>query len=356
MAKALELAVQGRGRVSPNPMVGAVLVKSGRIVGRGYHREYGGAHAEVEALKEAGGRARGATMYVTMEPCCFHGKTPACTDAIARAGVAEVVAATLDPHEKVHGKGMRCLRRAGIRASTGTMSARARELNEAYFTFHRLGRPFVTLKLAATLDGMVSTSSGESQWISGPKARRRAQELRCESDAVLVGVNTVLNDDPRLTCRALKGKRLLRVVLDSNLRVPPGAQLLRGRDAVLVVTTVCPGRKAKLLRERGAEVARVRAGRSGRPRWRDVLVELRRRSIVRLLVEGGAEVASSALEEGVVDRVVVIHAPMLLGPGRSLTAAMRGRRLERAIRLRRVSHEELGDDVVTTGYVPKGRR
>ncbi len=351
MRLALDLAEKGRGRVSPNPMVGAVLVRNRTVVGQGFHRRFGGPHAEVEALRDAGRRARGATLHVTMEPCCFCGKTGACTDALLRAGVGRVFAATLDPNPRVSGRGMACLRRAGVECRTGLLGAAARRLNEAYFCYYRQNRPFVFLKLAATLDGMLAARDGESQWITGPAARRRAQQLRCEADAVLVGAGTVLRDDPRLTCRAKAGKRVRRVVLDSRLRTGVGARLFRGRSPVLVLTASRDGRRAGRLRKAGAEVVRVRQARSGRLDWQAVLRVLHERQVQSLLVEGGATVAASALDAGVVDKLWVFHAPKVLGPGRGFGLGMRPRRLGEAVRLTGVRHEVLGPDVLTAGYV-----
>jgi diaminohydroxyphosphoribosylaminopyrimidine deaminase/5-amino-6-(5-phosphoribosylamino)uracil reductase len=350
MRLALDLAARGRYFVSPNPMVGAVLVKGNRVVGKGWHRRCGGPHAEVEAIKDAGAKARGATMYVTMEPCCFCGKTPACTDAIEAAGIKRVVAAVLDPHARVKGRGMKCLRKAGIKTSVGLLGAESKRLNEAYFTYHTKRRPFVVLKLAATLDGMLATLGGESQWITGPAARKRAQELRCAADAVLVGVNTVLADDPRLTCRAVRGKKLLQVVLDTRLKMPATARMLKSSDPVLVFTTSRNQGKADRLVERGAAVKRVRASRDG-VSWGAVMSELHRREILSVLVEGGAMVASSSLDAGVVDKMYVFHAAKGLGPGKVLSTSMKPRRLNHAVCLDRVEHEVLGKDIMTSGYV-----
>jgi diaminohydroxyphosphoribosylaminopyrimidine deaminase/5-amino-6-(5-phosphoribosylamino)uracil reductase len=350
MRLALDLAARGRYFVSPNPMVGAVLAKGNRVVGKGWHRRCGEPHAEVEAIRDAGTRARGATMYVTMEPCCFCGKTPACTDAITAAGIRQVKAAVLDPHARVKGRGMRCLRKAGIRTSVGLLAAESKRLNEAYFTYHTLKRPFVVLKLAATLDGMLATLGGESQWITGPGARKRAQEFRCAADAVLVGVNTVLADDPRLSCRAVRGKKLVRVVLDTRLRMPATVRVLKTRDRVLVLTTSRNQAKSDRLAERGAEVVRVRASRNG-VSWSAVMDELYRREVLSVVVEGGATVASTALDAGVVDKLHVFHAAKVLGPGKVLSTCMKPRRLSHAVCLDRVEHEVLGKDVMTSGYV-----
>ncbi|MBM3315942.1 bifunctional diaminohydroxyphosphoribosylaminopyrimidine deaminase/5-amino-6-(5-phosphoribosylamino)uracil reductase RibD, partial [candidate division WOR-3 bacterium] len=309
MAEALALAARGLGMTSPNPMVGAVLVKGGRVVGRGFHRRFGGPHAEVVAIRDAGRSARGSTLYVTMEPCCYCGKTPACTDAVEQAGIKAVYAATLDPNRRVNGTGVKCLRRAGVKVRVGMMAAAARRLNEAYFIFTEQHRPFVVLKVAVSLDGMMATGTGESQWITGEKARRFGQVLRKTADAVVVGVNTVLTDDPRLTCRVAKGKKLLRVVLDSDLRLGLDCRLFEEAGPVLVFTgSTHVARRARLERA-GAEVIRVRLQGRGRINWLDTLEELYRRQAMTVLVEGGATVASSALESGVVDKAYVFHAP-----------------------------------------------
>ncbi|MFO7676595.1 MAG: bifunctional diaminohydroxyphosphoribosylaminopyrimidine deaminase/5-amino-6-(5-phosphoribosylamino)uracil reductase RibD [bacterium] len=353
MRRALELAERGAGLVSPNPMVGAVLVRAGRAVGEGFHRRFGGPHAEVEALRGAGSRARGATLYVTMEPCCFCGKTPACTDAVLASGIRRVVAATRDPNPKVSGRGFRCLRAAGVAVESGPGAAAARRLNEAYFCYHLRRRPLVTLKVALTLDGMMAAQDGRSRWITGPAARRRAMTLRCRADAVLVGVETVLSDDPELSCRGVRRRPALRVVLDSRLRIPTGARLFRAAGPVLVLTAGAAGSRRRALERVGAEVVAVRRGRDGLLDWRGVRAELYRREVQSVLVEGGARVASSALEAGVVDKVVTFHAPRLLGPGRCVTAGLKARRFPGLARLVRVRHELLGRDVLTEGYVRK---
>ncbi|MEO0073843.1 MAG: bifunctional diaminohydroxyphosphoribosylaminopyrimidine deaminase/5-amino-6-(5-phosphoribosylamino)uracil reductase RibD [candidate division WOR-3 bacterium] len=351
MAEALNLAAKGLGLTSPNPLVGAVLVRNGRIVGRGYHRRFGGAHAETEAIRAAGSAAKGAALYVTMEPCCFEGKTPACTETIAAAGIKTVYAATLDPNPKVNGQGISCLRAAGIRTSVGMMAAAARRLNEAYFTFMEEHRPFVVLKVAVSLDGMMATGSGESMWITGEQARRFGQELRRAADAVVVGVNTVMTDNPRLTCRILKRKRLLRVVLDSELRLDPERRLFSEPGEVLVFTASSNRQRRQRLERAGAQVISVRLQAKGRIHWQDILAELYRRQVMSVLIEGGATVVSSALEAGVVDKAYVLHAPKIIGPGRLFSQGISPRRLDSAIVLGDVKHTVLGSDVLTEGYV-----
>ena len=348
---ALELAARGCGFVQPNPMVGAVLVKSDRIVGRGYHRVFGGPHAEIEALNKAGARARGADMYVTMEPCCFHGKTGACTEAIKAAGVRRVFAAMLDPHPKVRGRGMKCLQRAGIETHVGLLGDDARKLNEAYVRFHSRRRPFVVLKLALSLDGMVATSSGESKWITGPEAREYGQKLRQSADAILVGVDTVLNDNPRLCCRMARRQGLLKVVLDPELRTPPTSRFLKTKGQSLILTTKAGEGRKEVLQKRGAEVVEITPGKNGLFDWNRILAELRRREVVSLLIEGGATVAASALDDGAVDKVCLFHAPKVIGPGRSFGMKMKPRSLRRALVLKDLERKVMGQDVMTEGYV-----
>ena len=351
MAEALELAARACGRVSPNPMVGAVLVKGSRVAGRGWHHRFGGPHAEVEAIAAAGRRAKGATLYVTMEPCCFHGKTPACTNAVQSAGIKRVVAATLDPNARVNGRGMRFLRESGIKTSVGLLAKEARRLNEAYFTSLRRRRPFVILKIAATLDGMIADSNGRSKWITGPQARAFGHGLRLRADAIVVGVKTVIADDPLLTCRVRPPKQLTRVILDSDLATPPGCNLLKEQGPVLVFTASSDAARAERLWAKGVDVLRVGQEDDGLLKWADVMAELHRRRLQTVLIEGGATVASSALEAGIVDKAYIFQSPKILGPGRSFSYGLAARGLRQAIELKSVEHRCIGSDFLTEGYV-----
>jgi len=351
MAEALDLARRGCGRVSPNPMVGAVLVKGGRVVGRGWHRRFGWPHAEIEAIRTAGPRTQGATLYVTMEPCCFHGKTPACTDALQLAGVKRVVAATLDPNPRVNGRGVRCLRERGTKTAVGLLGSEARRLNEGYFTSLRNHRPFVVLKVAATLDGMIADSKGRSKWITGPQARALGRKLRLCADAIVVGVNTVIADNPRLTRRAKTPRQLVRVILDSNLSTPLKSRLFVEPGPVLVFTASGDAARAERLWAKDVEVLRVSKGKDGLLSWPEMLAELHRRQLQTVLIEGGATVASSALEAGIVDKVYVFQSPKILGPGKSFTHGLAARELGQAIELKPADHRCIGRDFVTEGYV-----
>ena len=351
MAEALDLARRGCGRVSPNPMVGAVLVKNGQVLGRGWHRRFGGPHAEVEAIADAGGRAQGTTLYVTMEPCCFHGKTPPCTKAVQLAGIARVIGATLDPNPRVNGRGIRLLRETGIKTSVGLMANEARRLNEGYFTSLRKHRPFVILKVAVTLDGMVADDRGHSKWITGPQARALGHKLRLCADAIVVGVNTVIADNPRLTCRVRSSKKLVRVILDSNLSTPLKSRLFTEPGPVLVFTSSHDAVSAERFWARDVEVVRVNKGKGGLLSWSEILNELHRRQLQTVLIEGGATVASSALESEIVDKMYVFQSPKMLGPGKLFTRGVTPRGLGQAIELTRVEHRCLGSDFLTEGYV-----
>ncbi len=351
MAEALDLARRGRGRVSPNPMVGAVVVKNGRVVGRGWHRRFGGPHAEVEAIADAGRRAQGTTLYVTMEPCCFHGKTPACTNAVQLAGITRVVAATPDPNPRVNGRGIRLLRECGIKTSVGLLAVEARRLNEGYFNSLSRHRPFVVLKVAATLDGMIADGMGHSKWITGPKARALGHDLRLYADAIVVGVNTVIADNPRLTRRGKAPGQYLRVILDSGLAMPLKSRLFAEPGPILVFTASQDAAKAERLWARDVEVKRVSKGADGLLSWAEILGEFHRRQVQTVLIEGGATVASSALEAGIVDKVYVFQSPKMLGPGKLFTQGVTPRPHGQAIELTRVEHRCLGSDFLTQGYV-----
>jgi len=308
MRRALELAERGRGAVEPNPLVGAVLVRDGIAVGEGWHQRFGEAHAEVHALAAAGERARGATLYVTLEPCCHHGKTPPCTDAVIAAGITRVVAAMIDPFPRVAGGGGRKLREAGVAVEFGVGEAEARRLNAPYLTLLTHGRPHVHAKWACTLDGKIATRAGESQWISNERSRAAVHQLRGRVDGVLVGIGTALADNPRLTARPAGPRLATRVVLDRRARLPLDSLLVTtAREVpVLVVTSAdAPSERVELLREAGCEVLVASLP--------ELLAELGRRRWTNLLVEGGAEVLGSFLDGGLIDEAHVFVAPKLFG-------------------------------------------
>ena len=322
MAEALQLARRGRFSTSPNPAVGCLIVRDGQVVGRGWHRRAGEAHAEIHALREAGAAARGATVYVTLEPCSHTGRTPPCADALVGAGVARVVAAMPDPDPRVSGRGFERLRGAGIEVACGLLEAQARTLNPGFVARMERGWPWLRLKLAASLDGRTALASGESRWISGPEARRDVQYWRAQSCAVMTGSGTVLADDPSLNVRLqadeLEGvvpvRQPLRVVLDSHLRTPPDARLLTLEGSVLVLAAEGADTAQQMaLEAAGAEVCVLPAGEDGRPRPRAVLEELARRECNMVMLECGPTLAGRFMAEGLVDELILYLAPHLMG-------------------------------------------
>ncbi|MEJ2254444.1 MAG: bifunctional diaminohydroxyphosphoribosylaminopyrimidine deaminase/5-amino-6-(5-phosphoribosylamino)uracil reductase RibD [Nitrospirota bacterium] len=349
MRKALRLAARARGRTSPNPMVGAVLTRGGQVVAEDFHRRAGSPHAEALVLEKAGQRARGSTLYVTLEPCShLDKKTPPCADAIIRAGVARVVVAMVDPNPRVRGEGVRKLGEAGIEVQTGLLEEKARALNEAYEKFITTGLPFVILKTAMTLDGKIATPEGESKWITGEPARRLVHRVRDEVDAILTGIGTVRADDPELTARVPGGEDPLRVIVDPNLEVSPDARVLRTPPPTLLVTRN-RGEKARGLETRGIELLFFQ----GRLSLRWLIEELGRRNIVSVLIEAGSSLNASAFEEEIVDKAMVFVAPTVIG-GRTAFTPVGGssfRRLGEACRLDRLQVRRVGEDILIQGRV-----
>lgn len=364
MRAALQLARRGYGTTSPNPMVGALLVRKTKVIGRGWHHHAGGAHAEVEAIQDARARGistAGATLYVTLEPCCTHGRTPPCTQAIENAGITRVVAATLDPNPAHAGRGFRILRRSGIQVTKGVLSDQATQLNEAFnhWIVHRT--PFVTVKAAMTLDGKIATASGESKWITGSTARAYGMKLRQGADAILVGVNTILSDNPSLTLRAGKAqssasgsKKLRRIILDAYGRTPLKARVVGDEWAgftTVVVIKAAPRKRVEALSSR-VQVW-VAPGKEGRINLRWLLRKLGEEEVAGLLVEGGGEVNGSFLLQRLAHRVAFFYAPRIFG-GRDAVKAVAGegvQGLDDAIRLRDVAWRRLGPDLLLTARV-----
>ncbi len=314
MARALQLAARGRYAAHPNPMVGCVIVDDEGVVGEGWHEAAGDAHAEINALRAAGDRARGATVYVTLEPCAHHGKTPPCADALVDSGVARVVAAMQDPFDEVAGRGLARLEEAGISTDVGLMKDAAADLNRGFISRVTRGRPFVRLKIAASIDGAIAMASGESQWITSPAARDDVQRLRARSGAIMTGVGTVLADDPSLNLRSpdidAGGRQPLRVILDSRLRTPVRARMLTLPGETLVCCT--PGQDATALRTAGAEVQEFRAD-GDRVDAGAILAELAERGVNDVLVEAGPGVAGHLLEKDRVDELVIYQSPHIMG-------------------------------------------
>jgi diaminohydroxyphosphoribosylaminopyrimidine deaminase/5-amino-6-(5-phosphoribosylamino)uracil reductase len=353
MSLALEEARKGLGTTSPNPAVGAVIVKDGRVVARGHHVQAGGPHAEVVALRRAGRRARGADLYSTLEPCNHQGRTPPCTEALLAAGVKRVIVACRDLNPLVSGTGIRRLRSAGIPVVVGPLAEKCRELNVPFFTYITEKRPFVTLKIAATADGKIATATGDSRWVTGPQARQRVHDLRQRVDAILVGASTIRADNPQLTARPggkLGPKQPLRVVLTSSLDLPPTSRVFENAapGQVLVLTSRFNRARAAALEARGARVVRL-GTRGKRASLKAVLRYLASQEVVHLLVEGGADLFGQFLEERLADRVLLFIAPKILGEGLSW-ANLEGRhRMSQAIALSQAEVERIGNDVLIAG-------
>ncbi len=356
MEMAYSLAEKGRGRTSPNPCVGAVVVKNGQIVGWGYHQAAGQPHAEVIAMERAGHQTKGATLYLTMEPCIHQGRTPPCIDRLLNSGLKRVVISVYDPNPLVFKKGVARLRAAGIQVVTGLLKELNQQLNEAYIKYISCGLPFVTLKVALSLDGKLATVSGESKWISSEESRFFAQNLRAEYDAVLVGINTVLKDNPRLTIRleSPTKKRWHRVVLDSRLRFPIEARMLKKPEngQVLIFSgQEISGRKIKQLKEKGVKVVQVPSA-NGQVDLKAVLEELGGQQISSVLVEGGAGILTSFLRSKLADKVFFFLSPKLIGGEKALTP-FEGPGVDsmaKALKLKRVRHFQINKDIIIEGY------
>ncbi len=357
MRMALNLAKKGQGYTSPNPMVGAVIVKNGEVVGRGYHRAAGKAHAEVEAIEDAGIKAKGATLYVNLEPCNHTGRTPPCTRTILQAGMRRVIMAMADPHTKAGG-GAAFLRQHGIDVLSGVCEKQALRLNEAFVKYVSTGCPFVILKCAATLDGRIATRTGDSRWVTGEKARRFVHRLRHAVDAILVGVGTVRADNPRLTTRldAKKGVDPVRIVLDTHLSIPPGAVILAldsDADTILIAGKKAAKAKRKQLQRDGVRIIEQPL-KKGRIDLASLMMRLGSEGITSLLIEGGSTVLASALKTGIVDKALFFYAPKILGgddgipicrgPGPAL--------MKDSIQLKHIRVQRFAQDVMIEGYIP----
>lgn len=325
LKETLKLAKKGAGWVNPNPMVGTLIVKSGKVISTGYHKKAGLPHAEIEAITHARSdlaKLEGTTLYVNLEPCVHFGKTPPCVDEIIRSGIKRVVCSTLDPNPRVSGKGMTALKKAGIEVELGKLADKAQVLNEAFFTFHEKKRPFIAIKFAASLDGKIATSTGDSKWITNEKARNYARSLRGKYQAILVGVNTLIKDDPHLGVRIRGKKDPVRVIPSSGLH--PNAQVLRDQNFIVINT------KSIL----------------------DLLSLLREKEIISILVEGGGKTLGSFIDAKVVDKVYAFHAPIIIG-GKKAVNAVEGEgftTVQQALHLKNVSHQRFDDNLLTIGY------
>ncbi len=360
MREALLLAKNALGRTSPNPLVGAVIVREGRVVGAGWHRKAGTPHAEVHALAMAGDLAHGATAYVTLEPCSHHGRTGPCAEALIKAGVKRVVTAMLDPNPLVAGRGKAMLEAAGVEVMVGVLAEEARRLNEAYLKWVIEKLPFVTLKTAMTLDGKIATAAGKSRWITGEAARRRVHEMRDVADAIVVGIGTVLADDPSLTTRLADGtgRNPVRVIVDSRARTPLTAKVVQDGAAKTLVAVTCaaPEERCAALEAAGVEV--VRAGEGEHVDLAALMRLLAARDLTSVFVEGGGTLNFSLLAAGLVDKVHAFIAPKIVG-GKAALTPVEGAgfaELADAAVLTRLTAEPVGADILLTGYVAKGAR
>lgn len=352
MRIALEEAAKGLGRTSPNPVVGAVLVKGGRIIARGYHKKAGTAHAEVVALEAAGAKARGADLYTTLEPCDHYGRTPPCSVAVLEAGVRRVICASADPNPQVNGKGVARLRRGGVEVLTGVLREEADTLNRPFFKVIQTGLPYVTLKAAVTLDGKLATASGDSRWVTGEEARAWVHRLRNQVDAILVGANTVRLDDPKLTTRLPggAGRDAVRLVVDSHLRLTPKYTLFTQRSPArtVIATLEDPaGRKARRFTDAGVDVWQVRATKAGRVNLKALLKRVAEEGLNHVLVEGGSELYGSFLREGLADALALFLAPKLIGAkGLSWTGDLGVKLMGEALAVKDLTFERFGEDLL----------
>ncbi len=348
LKETFRLAKKGMGWTNPNPMVGAVLVRDKKIIGKGYHKKVGLAHAEIEALKSCKETVEGATLYINLEPCSHFGRTPPCTEAIIKAKIARIVCSTLDPNPKVSGKGVDELKKAGIDISVGILEGQARLLNEAFFTFHTKKHPFIALKFASSLDGKIATKSGDSKWITNEKARQFARNLRGQYQAVLVGVNTIVKDNPHLGVRVKGKKDPLRIILDPYLRIPLNCQILRDTNVLLVTTSQASDKKFRLLKQKNVDILKFPDKQISLKR---MLTYLKEKEIISILVEGGSKTLGSFVDEKLFDKVYAFYAPIIIGGGTSINAVS-GKGidlLQSALRLNKILVKKFTDNFLLIG-------
>jgi len=359
MKRALHLAEKGRGRTSPNPMVGAVLVKDGRAIGEGYHARAGEAHAEIVALQQGREEARGATLYLNLEPCTHYGRTPPCVPRVIEAGVKRVVIGMEDPNPLVKGKGIEILRRDGLDVEVGILEKECRRLNEAFCKYILKKEPFVILKVAAMLDGKIATRNGDSKWISGEASRRFVHKLRDQVDGVLVGIGTVLKDDPLLTARIRGGRDPYRIVLDSRLRIPEEAKVIgaSASRAIIAATELAPKDKIERLEKRGVQIL-ILDSKEGRVDLKSCLSKLGEIGMMSLLVEGGSQVNGSFLDKGLIDKLLLFFSPRLIGDQQA-PGIFGGRgvfNLQEAVAVKEIKTKRIGEDIFLEGYLEWGTR
>ena len=354
MSLAIKLALKAKGKTSPNPLVGALVVKNGRIVGEGYHKKAGLAHAEVAALDDAGEKSKGATLYVSLEPCAHFGKTPPCVDRIIKSRIKNVIVGMIDPNPINNGKGIKILRQHNIKVKVGFLEGRLQRMNEAFIKYISKRMPFVTVKVAQSLDGRIATRAGDSKWITSDKSRVFAHRLRQDYDAIMVGVNTVLRDNPRLNAWFSK-KQPIKIIVDSQLSVPEGANIFSGAHPVAIVTLPSkPGQETenrKILAQK-ARILEVKE-KAGQINLKDMMKKLARLKITNVLVEGGGTLIGSLVDEGLVDKVLFFISPKIIG-GKDAISSVMGQgisRIDKAIKLKDIKTRHLGEDLLIEGYI-----
>ena len=346
---AIQLAEKGKGYVSPNPLVGCIIVKRGKIVGRGYHKKFGESHAEINALKSAGKKAKNATMYVNIEPCSHWGKTSPCTEKIVDSGIREVICGMEDPNPMVDG--YKELKFRGLKTRIGILRDKAKKLNEVYIKYIKTKRPFVVLKLAMTLDGKIATQTGDSKYITGREARKYVHQLRSDSDAVMVGINTVTRDNPILDARLVKGKNPTKIIVDSTLKISERAKVLKDPSKVIIATTnKAPKKKIDKLHQKGIQVI-VLKPKAGLVDLKELMKELGKSGITPIMIEGGAELSGNAIKEGIVDKLLIFTAPKIIGNGLDPIKNLGIKKINKAINLKNIMTERIGKDFLIEGYL-----
>jgi diaminohydroxyphosphoribosylaminopyrimidine deaminase/5-amino-6-(5-phosphoribosylamino)uracil reductase len=356
MRMAIRLAGKGIGKTSPNPMVGTVIVKDGKVIGQGYHKKCGDYHAEINAINNVKGNIRGSTFYITLEPCSHYGRTPPCVDALIKKGLKRVVVGTPDPNPEVNGKSIKILRSKGIKVDVGILDTECRKLNECYFKFIKSGIPYVTVKYAQTLDGRIATKTGDSQWISSEASRKYVHVLRSTNDGIMVGAGTVTADNPQLTVRHVKGKNPLRIIVDSKLRIPIKSSVLTDdnpHQTIIATTSNAPSRKITAIKKLGVEVLVVKKDKNGKVSLVDLLKKLGKREIMSVLVEGGSEIITSLLKANLVDKMIIPISPRILGKGLEAIGDLNINKIKDAIKFSSFKTMKKGDDLIFEGTILK---
>ncbi len=354
MKEALALAVKAEGLTSPNPLVGAVLVKGNRVIGRGYHKKAGSPHAEIVAIKSAGEKTQGSTLYINLEPCNHYGRTPPCAPEVIKAGIKRVVIAMQDPNPIVSGRGIKKLKSAGINVQIGILEHDGRKINEAYIKYITQKMPLVVLKWAMSVDGKIATRTGDSKWISHETARNFTHRLRGRFDAVLIGINTLLKDNPQLTTHGLGIKEPKRIVVDSKGEIPLDCNLLKvaGGEVIVATTNKISGEKTEGLKKRGAEII-VTSSEKGKVNLKELMIELAKREITSVLVEGGGTIIASFVENGLADKFIAFISPIIIG-GKDAISPVEGEGIKKiadAIPIRHFSVRKMEEDIVVEGYL-----